>query len=82
MNSRWWTPASAPILWRLRRYEIELPPQAQALARYASMLFARPAFRASLSDAEIEMRAIDVVARHESERGGVSQTALSAARDA
>lgn len=46
----------APILWRMRRYEIELPPQAQALARYASALFARPSFRESLSDAEIEMR--------------------------
>src|SRR6202050_2430524 len=47
----------APILWRLRRYEVDLPPQAQALARYASTLFARPSFRASLSDVEIEMRA-------------------------
>ena len=46
----------APILWRLRRYEIDLPPQAQALARYANTLFARPSFRASLSDAELEMR--------------------------
>jgi stringent starvation protein A len=46
-----------PILWRLRRYEIDLPPQAQALAKYASTLFARPSFRASLSEAEIEMRA-------------------------
>jgi len=40
----------------MRRYGIELPPQAQALARYASALFARPSFRESLSDAEIEMR--------------------------
>lgn len=47
----------APILWRLRRYEIDLPPQAQALAKYASMLFARPSFRSSLSEREIEMRA-------------------------
>lgn len=46
----------APILWRLRRYDIELPPQAQALARYANNMFSRPSFRASLSDAEIEMR--------------------------
>ena len=28
-----------PILWRLRRYEIDLPPQAQAMASYASSLF-------------------------------------------
>ena len=48
----------APMLWRLRHYEIELPPQAQALARYASTMFSRPAFRASLSDAELQMRAV------------------------
>jgi RNA polymerase-associated protein len=46
----------APILWRLRHYEIELPPQAQALSRYAAAMFARPAFRASLSDVELQMR--------------------------
>ena len=46
----------APILWRLPYYEIDLPPQAQALARYASSMFARPAFRASLSDVELQMR--------------------------
>ena len=46
-----------PILWRMKRYEIELPPQAQALARYAATMQARPAFRASLSDVEIEMGA-------------------------
>ncbi len=46
----------APILWRLQRYEIELPPQAQALTRYMGVLFARPAFRASLSAPERSMR--------------------------
>jgi RNA polymerase-associated protein len=45
----------APILWRLRRYEIDLPPEAQPLARYAAAILARPAIRASLSEAEIEM---------------------------
>jgi len=45
----------APILWRMRRYEIELPPQAQALARYAAAILARPAFRASLSETERAM---------------------------
>jgi RNA polymerase-associated protein len=45
----------APILWRMRRYEIELPPQAQAMSRYAASVLARPTFRASLSDAELEM---------------------------
>jgi stringent starvation protein A len=42
-----------PILWRMKRYEIDLPPQ--ALARYAAAMQARPAFRASLSDEELEM---------------------------
>lgn len=47
----------APVLWRLPRYEIDLPqPQAQALTRYASAVFARPAFRESLSELEQEMR--------------------------
>jgi stringent starvation protein A len=45
----------APILWRMRRYEIELPPQAQAMSRYAAAILARPTFRASLSDVELEM---------------------------
>jgi RNA polymerase-associated protein len=44
-----------PILWRMRRYGIELPSSAQALSRYAATMMARPAFRASLSDAEVEM---------------------------
>ena len=46
----------APILWRLPRYEIDLPPQAQPIIKYASLLFSRAAFRESLSDAEQEMR--------------------------
>ena len=45
----------APMLWRMRRYEVDLPPQAQAIAQYAASIFARPAFRRSLSDVEIEM---------------------------
>ena len=45
----------APILWRMRRYVIELPPTAQAMSRYAATILARPTFRASLSDAELEM---------------------------
>jgi RNA polymerase-associated protein len=48
----------APILWRLQRYEIELPPQAQALTRYMGVLFARASFRASLSAPERAMRAL------------------------
>jgi stringent starvation protein A len=45
----------APIIWRMRRYEIELPSQAQAMSKYAAMILARPSVRASLSEAEIEM---------------------------
>ena len=47
----------APVLWRLPRYEIDLPmPQAQAITKYASSIFARAAFRDSLSELEQEMR--------------------------
>ena len=46
----------APILWRLPRYEIDLPPQAQPIIKYAGHVFARPGFRDSLSEAEREMR--------------------------
>jgi len=35
----------APILWRLPYYEIDLPPQAQPIIKYASLVFARAAFR-------------------------------------
>jgi stringent starvation protein A len=46
----------APILWRLPHYEIDLPPQAQPIEKYAQLLFARPAFREGLSEREQEMR--------------------------
>lgn len=46
----------APILWRLQNYGIDLPPQAQAISRYANHIFTRPSFRESLSDTEQEMR--------------------------
>jgi RNA polymerase-associated protein len=48
----------APILWRFPYYEIDLPPQAQPLIKYASLVFSRPAFRDSLSDVEQDMRII------------------------
>jgi RNA polymerase-associated protein len=48
----------APVLWRLPLYEIDLPPQAQPIIKYAAHVFARPAFRESLSDAEREMRLV------------------------
>ena len=47
----------APILWRLARWEIDIPPQSQAILKYANLLFARPTFRHSLSRIEQEMRA-------------------------
>ena len=46
----------APILWRLPRYEIDLPAQAKGLNKYAERLFNRPAFKLSLSEIEREMR--------------------------
>jgi RNA polymerase-associated protein len=46
----------APILWRLPRWEIELPKDATALLKYAQRIFSRPGFRLSLSDTEQEMR--------------------------
>src|ERR1700681_2397441 len=46
----------APILWRLPFYQIDIPPHAPAVNKYGSIVFARPAFRDSLSDAEQEMR--------------------------
>jgi stringent starvation protein A len=46
----------APILWRMPHYEIDMPAQGQSILKYASLVFARPAFRESLSEAEREMR--------------------------
>lgn len=47
----------APILWRLPHWGIDLPlPQAQPIMRYAQLVFSRPSFRASLSQAEQAMR--------------------------
>ena len=48
----------APVLWRLGRYEIDLPRDTgQAVLKYAGLVFSRHAFRDSLSDVEQEMRA-------------------------
>jgi RNA polymerase-associated protein len=47
--------AIIPILWRLRRYKIELPRQAKPVLQYAERMFARDSFKASLSEAEREM---------------------------
>lgn len=42
----------APLLWRLGHYGIRLPAQARPLLKYAEGLFARPAFKSSLSPVE------------------------------
>jgi RNA polymerase-associated protein len=46
----------APILWRLKRYRIDLPRQAKPIQQYAERMFERESFQASLSEAEREMR--------------------------
>ena len=46
----------APILWRLPHYGIELPARARSIEQYASRLFEREAFDASLTDKEREFR--------------------------
>lgn len=48
--------AVAPILWRLPHWRVALPDSAAVLQRYAQRVFAHPAFRASLSEAEQDMR--------------------------
>jgi RNA polymerase-associated protein len=44
-----------PILWRLKRYKIDLPRQAKPIQQYAERMFARETFQASLSEVEHEM---------------------------
>ena len=47
----------APILWRLQLLGIDLPERpTRPLTRYMQRLFDRDAFRASLTEAELEMR--------------------------
>jgi RNA polymerase-associated protein len=47
----------APILWRLPRWEVDLPPShGRNIIKYAETLFSRPSFRTSLSELEQEMR--------------------------
>ena len=45
-----------PIMWRLQKYRIDLPRQAKAVSDYAERMFERESFKASLSEAEREMR--------------------------
>ena len=47
----------APILWRLKAMDINLPDrQARPIRRYMKRVFERDSFRASLTEAEVEMR--------------------------
>jgi RNA polymerase-associated protein len=48
--------ALVPLLWRLPAYEIELPRQAKPLLEYAERVFARKAFKQSLTETEKAMR--------------------------
>lgn len=48
--------ALAPLLWRLGHYGIELPRQAKPILDYAERLFARKAFKLSLTEPEKELR--------------------------
>jgi len=48
--------AVAPVLWRLPRWRVTVPAGAAVLERYAQRVFAHPAFRASLSGVEQDMR--------------------------
>ncbi len=45
-----------PVLWRLPLLGVELPRTAKPLLDYMERAFARPAFQASLSNQEREMR--------------------------
>jgi RNA polymerase-associated protein len=47
--------AAAPILWRLPHWRVTLPAGVAGLGRYMQRVFAHPAFRRSLSQAEQAM---------------------------
>lgn len=44
--------AMAPLLWRLKAMEIQLPVQVKAIHQYAARLFERESFQVSLTDTE------------------------------
>ena len=52
----------APILWRLPSIGLELPSQAQAIIDYASKIFERDSFQASLTEVERGMRLDEQIA--------------------
>ncbi|MBA3582549.1 MAG: glutathione S-transferase N-terminal domain-containing protein [Gammaproteobacteria bacterium] len=45
-----------PILWRLDYYRVELPKDAKTIMQYATRVFERPSFRASLTETERNLR--------------------------
>ena len=49
--------AVAPVLWRLPRWRVTVPAGTTPIERYCQRVFAHPAVRASLSEAERDMRA-------------------------
>lgn len=46
----------APVLWRLRTWDIDLPREAEPVEAYAERLFAREGFRRSLTATETALR--------------------------
>jgi RNA polymerase-associated protein len=48
--------ASAPLLWRLDQYQVEIPKTAAPLLKYAERLFSRQAFIDSMTASEKAMR--------------------------
>lgn len=48
--------ALVPLLWRLKKYGVELPRQAKPVNDYADRMFATESFRRSLTELEREMR--------------------------
>ncbi len=48
----------APILWRLPKWGITLPPEAKAVYKYAERIFDRNSFQASLTEAEQDLRKV------------------------
>lgn len=46
----------APLLWRFAHWGIELPPHAKPVKEYAERVYKRSSFKASLSDAEKDLK--------------------------
>lgn len=48
--------AIAPVLWRLPKYDIQIPQEAVAIQAYCKRIFGRNSFQASLTDQECAIR--------------------------